>query len=162
MANRLFAADVVVRDIKAAAERYSKILGVGPHWKYYPETPGVTECAFYPGDSKFVLITSNGDDVYAKFLKEKGEGLIGIYFMVDDLEAEAKRLRGLGVEFTTAKPTVFPEGTLLTAIPNSIYGVDLTGWVEPRADLPWGKTMIAPEGFPGRDEYLAKIYRPDR
>jgi catechol 2,3-dioxygenase-like lactoylglutathione lyase family enzyme len=149
MITRFLAADVVVKDIDAAAKRYSEILGVKPNWKSYPDTPDLRECAFYPGNSKFVLLTSQGTDIYGQFLREKEEGVIAIYFEVDDIEQDVKRLKKLGVEFEEEEPTTFEEGKVIHASASSMYGI-LTGFAEARSDLPWGKKLIPGENFPNK------------
>jgi methylmalonyl-CoA/ethylmalonyl-CoA epimerase len=149
MITRFLAADLVVKDIDEAAKRYSKILGVKPNWKSYPDAPDLRECAFYPGNSKFVLLSSSGADPYGQFLREKGEGVIAIYFEVDDIEKDVQRLKELGVEFETEEPTTFAEGKVIHARASSMYGIT-TGFTEARSDLPWGKKIIPDENFPNK------------
>lgn len=146
MATRLLSANIMVNDIKAAADRYAQILEAEPHWIYYPDNPDMTEVAFYPGDSKFALLHSTGDDEWGRFLREKGEGVGGIWFQVDDLDREIVRLRRLGVDLESDEPVAFPEGRYVIARPGSMYGIT-TGFVEARSDLPWGKSIIIPPGF---------------
>lgn len=149
MITRFLAADVVVNDIDEAAKRYSEILGVKPNWKSYPDTPDLRECAFYPGNSKFVLLNSKGTDIYGQFLREKGEGVIAIYFEVTDIEQDVKRLIKLGAKFEEEEPTTFPEGRVIHATASTMYGI-LTGFVEASSDLPWGKSIIPGEDFPNK------------
>jgi len=149
MITRFLAADVVVNDIDEAAKRYSEILGVKANWKSYPEAPELRECAFYPGNSKFVLLTSRGTDPYGQFLRDKGEGVFAIYFEVDDIEQDVKRLRKLGVEFEEEEPMTFEEGKVIHACASSMYGI-VTGFTEARSDLPWGKSIIPDESFPNK------------
>lgn len=146
MTTRLLSANIMVNDIKAAAERYAQILDAEPHWIYYDDNPSLTEVAFYPGDSKFALLTSTGDDEWGRFLREKGEGVGGIWFQVDNLDREILRLRELGADLETVEPVLFPEGRYVIARPESMYGIT-TGFVEARSDLPWGKSIVIPPGF---------------
>ena len=67
----MLSANIMVKDIKAAAARYARILEAEPHWIYYPDNPCLTEVAFYPGDSKFCLLHSTGDDEWGGFLRER-------------------------------------------------------------------------------------------
>ena len=151
MVKRFLASDIVVKDIDAAAKRYSEIPGVKPNWKSHPAYPDMRECAFYPGNSKFVLLTSKGNDHVGRLLRERGEGVVTIYFEVDDIDEEVKRLRKLGVEFTTEEAMTFEEGKVIFATASSLnVGGIPVGFTEARSDLPWGKSIIPTEGFPGK------------
>jgi hypothetical protein len=123
---------------------------VKPNWKSYPGVPDFRECAFYPGNSKFVLLTSKGNDEVGLFLREKGEGVFRVYFEVDDIEKEVQRLKKLGVEFTM-EVLPFDEGKVIFASASSLnVGGIPVGFCEARSDLPWGKKIIPTEGFPGK------------
>jgi catechol 2,3-dioxygenase-like lactoylglutathione lyase family enzyme len=101
---------VVVRDLDAAMERYSR-LGVGP-WDVYTygphrmhrmtyrgqERPYVMKLALaFVGPTMYELIESvEGPNVYTEFLDERGEGLHHLGYYVDDIEAEIERMAGEG------------------------------------------------------------------
>ena len=59
---------------------------------------------------------------------EKGEGVGGIWFQVDDLDRESVEARRLGVEFETDEPVTFAEGRVSVAPARSMCGIT-TGFV---------------------------------
>ena len=145
MITRFLACDVAVKDLDAAAKKYSDILGVEPLWKGAEHSRGtVREAAFYVNDSKFALLTSvapDEGDAIARFLKENGEGVYAYYFEVDNIEQTIEELKKKGVEFATEKAMEFDEGWVIRARPSSMFGCRV-GFAEPRDDLPWGKRFI--------------------
>ncbi len=102
---------VVVRDIKAAAESYWKILGIGP-WSIFDwEAPLVYDRTYYGkaawarekialaqmGDVQIELVQPvDGDSIYQDWLDEHGEGLHHMNFLVDDVDQTVKALAELG------------------------------------------------------------------
>ena len=147
---RYLATDIVVNDIDPVAKRFSEILGVKINWKSNPTFPDLREAAFYPGNSKFVLLASTGNDHVGRLFKARGEGPVTVYFEVDNMEEEVERLKSLGVEFTSDILT-FDEGKVIFARPSTLnVGGIPVGFTEASPDLPWGKRIIPTEGFPGK------------
>ena len=142
MITRFLAADLVVKDIETAAKRWSEILGVQPKWQtpaHYPGNPSIRGCAFYignkrVGNSKFTLMSSDGDDAIAKFLRDKGEGILSINFEVENIEEDMEHLKKCGVEFISEDPMVFDEGRVIIAHPKSLYNIQV-GFAEPSPEL---------------------------
>ena len=69
--------------------------------------PARTKVAMFPvGESRIELLEPMGDDSPVGIaLQKRGPGIHHICFEVDDIEAEMKRMRGLGLRFTTDGPT---------------------------------------------------------
>lgn len=102
---------VVVRDLDASMERYSKQLGIGP-WDVYTygphrmhtmtlrgeNRPYVMKLALgFVGSTMYELIESvEGPNIYEEFLAEHGEGLHHLGYYVADIDAEIARMAELG------------------------------------------------------------------
>jgi methylmalonyl-CoA/ethylmalonyl-CoA epimerase len=117
---------VVVKDMDRTSQRYES-LGVGV---FRPETmldsgtfstyevygksvPKIDKSRFKHNDigaGKFdveFISPVAGDPIYKDFLEKHGEGLHHVAFTVDDLDAEKKRLEGIGIPCITSvkRPT---------------------------------------------------------
>lgn len=98
MIRRVHHIDFVVRDLDAAAERYQKILGVEPLERERLEDRGVELARFDLGTVWIILVQPVRDDSpVAAFLDRNGEGFFHVAYKVDDVEAEADRLRRAGI-----------------------------------------------------------------
>ena len=85
---------IAVKDLDAANEVYTKLLGVGPYKSEGVESEGVMTSFFQTGVNKIELLAAtNSDSAIAKFIEKKGEGIHHIAFHVDDIYAEMDRLR---------------------------------------------------------------------
>lgn len=103
---------IVVRDIMASMEHYSRVLGVGP-WKVYTNGPPPLKNVTYHGRPAsyrvrvalahtesmiFELIQYvEGDSIHRDFLEAQGEGIehVGVY--VANLDEPLARLRSQGL-----------------------------------------------------------------
>jgi len=110
--HRLHHIAVVVENLDAAVEKFER-LGFGPFVAYppleeYVELEVPDKCAFYRlrikvcdvGEVALQLIEGNDErTIYGKFLKERGEGIFHLGFLVDDVDRaeEEGKARGLSV-----------------------------------------------------------------
>jgi methylmalonyl-CoA/ethylmalonyl-CoA epimerase len=96
---------IAVKNASDANQLFEKLLGSA---KYKSETVSSenVETHFYnAGNSKIELLESlSADSAVAKFIDRRGEGIHHIAFEVDDIEAEAKRLKEGGFEMINAAP----------------------------------------------------------
>ncbi|MBI4676265.1 MAG: methylmalonyl-CoA epimerase [Elusimicrobia bacterium] len=116
---------VAVRDIEEASRFYRDVLGLqSSGLETVPEQK--VKVAFFSGGGADVelLEPTSPDSPIAKFLETRGPGLHHLAFEVDDLEAEMKRLRGLGVSFIDSAPRPGSHGARVAFIhPKSAGGV---------------------------------------
>ena len=102
MLKRLHHIDFVVRDLAAAAARYSSILGVEPHGRERLEDRGVELVRFELENVWLVLVQPVGDDgPVKKFLDEHGEGFFHIGLQVEEINAEAERIEDSGIRLVS-------------------------------------------------------------
>lgn len=93
---------IVVENLELVAQNYWKILGIGPWAVFDWEPPLVFDRKYYGkaswarerialtqvGDVQLELVQPvDGDSIYADWLKEHGEGLHHLNFLVDDVDA---------------------------------------------------------------------------
>ncbi len=102
--------DFVVRDLNAAAERYSRIFGVEPLGRERLEDRGVELVRFELDNVWLVLVQPVGHGPVSDFLEEHGEGFFHIGFQVDDVNAEARRIDREGIGLVNSTPRRGVEG----------------------------------------------------
>lgn len=88
---------IAVRDLDAANELYTKLLGVGPYKEEAVESEGVRTSFFKAGPNKIELLeATRPDSAIAKFIEKRGEGLHHVAYAVEDIHAEMARLKQAG------------------------------------------------------------------
>jgi len=98
---------IVVRDMEAAVESWSSLLGIGPWTKW--EIPGSIKGAnaARSGGVMFELIEPVSETAFhAEFLRTHGEGLHHICVLVDDVDAATKELEAEGGQIIFLNPGV--------------------------------------------------------
>jgi methylmalonyl-CoA/ethylmalonyl-CoA epimerase len=116
---------IAVKDLNAANEVYTKLLGVGPYKSEGVESEGVMTSFFQTGVNKIELLTAtNSDSAIAKFIEKKGEGIHHIAFHVDDIYAEMDRLRNEGFVLLNEEPKMGADNKLICFVhPKGTHGV---------------------------------------
>lgn len=116
---------IAVRDLAAANEVYTHLLGVAPYKTEEVESEGVITSFFQAGINKIELLAAtNSDSAIAKFIDKKCEGIHHVAFHVEDIYAEMERLRSLGFEILNAEPKVGADNKLICFVhPKSTSGV---------------------------------------
>ena len=116
---------IAVKDLDAANEVYSKLLGVGPYKSEGVESEGVMTSFFQTGVNKIELLAAtNSDSAIAKFIEKKGEGIHHIAFHVDDIYAEMDRLRNEGFVLLNEEPKMGADNKLICFVhPKGTHGV---------------------------------------
>jgi methylmalonyl-CoA epimerase len=103
MATKVSFVGILVRDIEAAAEIYTEVLGLKPWEHGTVELPGARALLLQAGDCYIELLQPTvgpeaavGGDL-ARRLEKYGEGFCRLGLWVDGLDAEIKRLREIGL-----------------------------------------------------------------
>jgi methylmalonyl-CoA/ethylmalonyl-CoA epimerase len=116
---------IAVKDLDAANEVYTKLLGVGPYKSEGVESEGVMTSFFQTGVNKIELLAAtNSDSAIAKFIEKKGEGIHHIAFHVDDIYAEMDRLINEGFVLLNEEPKLGADNKLICFVhPKGTHGV---------------------------------------
>lgn len=116
---------IAVKDIKAANELYTKLLGRAPYKEEAVESEGVITSFFMAGENKIELLqATSGDSAIAKFIEKRGEGIHHIAFDVEDIEEEISRLQSEGFVLINEAPKPGADNKLIAFLhPKSTNGV---------------------------------------
>lgn len=105
---------IAVKDLAAANEVYTQLLGSAPYKEEHVESEHVKTSFFQTGESKVELLeASHPDSAIAKYIEKRGEGIHHVAFRVDDIEAEMERLREQGFRLLNEKPKRGADGMLV-------------------------------------------------
>jgi methylmalonyl-CoA/ethylmalonyl-CoA epimerase len=103
--NKIEHIGIAVRDLAAARETYTKLLGKPPYKSEKVESGSVETSFFQTGDSKIELLQATSDDsAIAKYIEKRGEGIHHIAFATDDIEKEVARLTAEGFQPISTAP----------------------------------------------------------
>ena len=103
--NKIEHLGIAVKDIAAANEIYTSLLGTKPYKTEAVESEGVTTSFFKCGESKIELLqATRPDSPINKFIEKKGEGIHHIAFAVNDIKAEVIRLKKEGFVVLNEEP----------------------------------------------------------
>jgi catechol 2,3-dioxygenase-like lactoylglutathione lyase family enzyme len=123
---------MVVHNLEEAVKKYEKMLHLTPEGGSIIETPEL-RLAMLPTKSgarvELIQPKAHSKKRHAIFLKERGEGVMGISAFLDDFDAEVKALKASGVKIEEeTQPSVHPGHTLRLAWipPEEAHGV----WIE--------------------------------
>jgi len=101
---------IAVHDIEAAAERYTKMLGLTQTTEIQDTRWGFRNCMLGIGDTNVIelISPSSPDSALARFMKMRegdaypgGEGLYLVGFQVDDVKSTIASAEGVGARVTT-------------------------------------------------------------
>jgi methylmalonyl-CoA/ethylmalonyl-CoA epimerase len=116
---------IAVKDLQAAVEVFSRLLGKQPdHLEDVPDQK-VTTAMFTVGSSSIELTQgTEASSPVEKFLQKRGEGIHHVSFVVDDIEGELARLKSAGFELIDEHPRPGADGTIVAFLhPRSTNGV---------------------------------------
>ncbi len=116
---------IAVKDITAANEVFSKLLGKASYKQETVESEAVTTSFFEIGNSKIELLqATNETSAIHKYLDKNREGIHHIAFDVEDIYAEIDRLKNEGFIFITDVPKKGADNKLVVFIhPKSANGL---------------------------------------
>ncbi len=131
MSRRLDHVGIVVKDINEVSSLFGKMLGLTPWDKGVVEDSenGVRLLSLPTGDTFIELIQPiSSENRFARFLKERGEGLFHLCFFVEDYDEEVRELKEKGFTVEEEVAHISPEHPFRLAWlpPESTRGV----WIE--------------------------------
>ncbi len=125
-------ATMVVSNLEDALKSFENILHLTPEGGFHLTAPGMS-MAMLPtsGGARIELLGPDikGETRFARFLRERGEGVFGLSIFLDNFDEEVKSLRGKGVTIEEDyQAFLFPENPFRIAwIPaEACHGV----WIE--------------------------------
>jgi methylmalonyl-CoA/ethylmalonyl-CoA epimerase len=115
---------IAVRDLAAANDLYTRLLGVGPYKEEEVESEQVVTSFFQAGETKIELLEGGPESAIAKFIENRGEGIHHVAFAVKDIRAEMARLEREGFRLINAEPKMGADNKLVCFVhPKSCHGV---------------------------------------
>ncbi len=98
---------VVVRDLEAAIERYTKLFGLEVHKRGESKEFGFKNAILPLGIGHIELLQpTDPDKAVGRFLAKHGEGVYLVGFETKDIPASVAELRGKGVKVDHPKPDI--------------------------------------------------------
>ncbi|MBI1227288.1 MAG: methylmalonyl-CoA epimerase [Bacteroidetes bacterium] len=116
---------IAVKDLKAANELYTTLLGTPPYKAEEVASEHVVTSFFKMGEAKVELLEATSpNSAIAKFIEKRGEGIHHVAFEVDDILAEMQRLGAEGFTLLNKEPKRGADNKLVCFIhPKSANGV---------------------------------------
>jgi methylmalonyl-CoA/ethylmalonyl-CoA epimerase len=116
---------IAVKDLSAAEELYTRLLGAAPYKREEVASEGVVTSFFRTGPNKIELLESTRPDgPIAKAIEKRGEGIHHIAFEVADIRAEMARLKAAGFTLLNEEPKPGADNKLVCFVhPKSAGGV---------------------------------------
>jgi methylmalonyl-CoA/ethylmalonyl-CoA epimerase len=98
---------VVVRDLEAAVERYTRLFGLTVHSRHESKEFGFKNAILPTGIGHIELMEpTDPDKAVGKFLARHGEGVYLVGFEVDDIPAGVARLKREGARVDHRRPDI--------------------------------------------------------
>ena len=116
---------VAVRDLDAALDTYTRVLGGELEHRDTVADQGVEAAAVLLGNGRVELLAALGDDTpVGRFLDRRGEGMHHVAYEVDDVRATLDELRESGAELVDAEPREGLFGLQVAFVhPDAVHGV---------------------------------------
>jgi methylmalonyl-CoA/ethylmalonyl-CoA epimerase len=116
---------LAVRDLAAATDLYTRLLGQPPYKTEHVASEAVDTVFFQVGGAKIELLAGTSpESAITKFLEKKPEGMHHVAFEVVDIEAEMARLRAEGFTLLNEMPKRGADNKLVCFVhPKSAGGV---------------------------------------
>lgn len=116
---------IAVKDLSAANEIYTRLLGVAPYKTEAVGSEHVNTSFFSVGNNKIELLESTDPNgPIGKFIEKRGEGIHHVAFEVSDILAEMARLRAEGFVLLNEQPKRGADNKLVCFVhPKNTSGV---------------------------------------
>ncbi len=129
MIKRFFGVNIAVRNLDEAIRKFETILGVKPKIVSDPKAyafPGLTGATFnFAGVAINLLASTSGNNPVEKFLTNKGEGILLISVLSDDIEKDMVDLTAKGVSFVAPQAFAGAYGKANFIHPKTMNGVQI-------------------------------------
>jgi methylmalonyl-CoA/ethylmalonyl-CoA epimerase len=124
---------IAVKDLDAAEQRFTDLLGISPYKREEVESEHVITSFFLVGQTKIELLAATSpESAIAKFIDKKGEGIHHIAFRAADVQTELKRVAAHNFELIHEVPKDGADNMEIAFIhPKSTLGV-LTEFCTPK------------------------------
>lgn len=127
MLKRLWGVNIAVENLDEAVARYEPFLGIKPTISDDPKLtafPGLKTAIFNFHGYRINLMTSDQKDhPVRRFLDKRGEGLLLVSILSDDIENDTKKLKVKGVKFFLDKTAEGGFGKVNFLPPSHLNGV---------------------------------------
>lgn len=116
---------IAVKDMEAAKEFYTEVLGMKAQGEEVVEQQRVKVCFIPSGDSEIELLESTSPEgPIAKFIEKNGEGIQHVALMVDNIENALADLKAKGVRLIDEAPRYGAGGASIAFIhPKATGGI---------------------------------------
>lgn len=116
---------IAVRDLKVSIPLFERLLGARVSHRERVDDQKVETAMIGRGDGSIELLApTEPSSPIARFLDKRGEGIHHLSYLVDDIEAELTRLKGLGFELIDESPRAGAGNSLIAFVhPRSAGGV---------------------------------------
>ncbi|HEY0667672.1 MAG TPA: methylmalonyl-CoA epimerase [Sphingobacteriaceae bacterium] len=123
--NKIEHIGIAVKDLNAAGNIYSRILGKAHYKTELVESEHVHTMFFKAGDSKIELLQATApESAIARFIEKKGEGIHHLAFEVTDILSEMQRMEEEGFILLNKEPKHGADNKLVCFIhPKDTSGV---------------------------------------
>jgi len=129
MIKRFFGVNIAVRDLQEAIPKFATLLGVKPRIVSDPKSyafPGITGATFeFEGVVINLLASTGGNNPVEKFLSDKGEGVLLISLLSDDLDNDLVDLASKGMKFISPQALAGDYGKVNFIHPKTMNGVQV-------------------------------------
>jgi len=125
MITKIMHIGIAVKDLRAAAESYKKLLQSEPSEMEYVEGQKVNVMKFKVGESTIELLEgASPDSPITRFIEKRGEGIHHVAYESDNISGELRRLDESGFELINKEPAEGSDDSLVAFIkPSSTGGV---------------------------------------
>ncbi len=125
MINKISHLGIAVKDLKASALLYKKLLQTDPSPVEYVAGQKVNVVKFKLGELTIELLEGTTEDSpIAKFIKKRGEGIHHVAYETDNIKSDLIRLDKEGFELVNKEPVTGSDNMLIAFIkPGSASGV---------------------------------------
>lgn len=116
---------IAVKDLGESRELFRKLLNNTPDHEEEVPDQKVSTVMFRVGETSIELLAATQpDSPIARFIERRGEGVHHVSFVVDDIDAELKRLKQMGFQLIDERAREGADGYLVAFLhPKSTNGV---------------------------------------
>jgi methylmalonyl-CoA/ethylmalonyl-CoA epimerase len=129
MIKRFFGINIAVRNLEEAIPKFELLLGIKPRIVSDPNSyafPGISGATFdFQGIAINLLTSTGGNNPVEKFLANKGEGVLLISLLSDNIEKDLGDLTAKGMTFIAPQALAGAYGKVNFIHPKMMNGVQI-------------------------------------